>query len=180
MASAILAGCVSASGTLHEEFSSFSLERIAVPPPANDTILPLDDVSFGGVLQLALLKQRSINVPVQIQRKIQEELERKGYETTSDADGNGKHRQPLPEGTEVPPFDAVLYTTIETWHATSSPIGVKTRWRLEVYHVPTAALLYEVVYLVRAGGSRDTPPDFFEWALNTSIERALLRLPPRG
>ena len=180
MASAILAGCVSASGTLHEEFFSFNLKRIAVPPPANDTILPLDDVSFGGLLQQALLIRQTINVPVEIQRKVQEELERKGYETTSDADGNGKHRQPLPEGAEAPPYDAVLYTTIETWHATSSPIGVKTRWRFEMYHVPTAALLYEVVYLVRAGGSRDTPPDFFKWALNTSIERALLRLPPRG
>ena len=151
-----------------------------MPPPANDTILRLDDVSFGGLLQQALLVRQTINVPVEIQRKIQEELEHKGYETTSDAGGNGKHRQPLPEGAKAPPFDAVLYTTIETWQATTSPIGAKTRWRFEMYHVPTAALLYEVVYLVRAGGSRDTPPNFFKLALNTSIERALMRLPPRG
>ena len=96
MAGALLAGCVSADGTLHEEFASLSPERIAVPVPDNNTILPLDEVSFGGLLQRAIVGQRTFNVPVLLQREIREELERKGYQTTSGAGVDEKYRQPQP------------------------------------------------------------------------------------
>ena len=180
MAGAVLTGCASARVTLHEEFSSLSPTRIAVPLPDNDTILPLDAVSFETALQRAILGQTTFNVPVLIRSEIKRELQRKGYETPPHTEIDGKYRQPQPAEVAAHAFDAVLYTTIETWHDTTSPIGVKSRWKLEVYHVPTATVLYRSVYVVRAGGRHDNPPEFFRKAVTTSIKRALSKLPRRS
>ena len=176
----VLAGCASPRGKLHDEFAELSPARVAVPPPTNGTVWRLDAVTFGGVLQRLVFRPKTYNVLALLQTSLEKELDRKGYVTTSQIPADSDYRQPLPEAAGVPPFDAAVYATIETWSSSDlPPIGAKMRCRFEMYHVPTAALLYEVVTTVRAGGRHDTQPNFLESAVSAAVRRALSSLPPR-
>ena len=174
-------GCTVSVGKVHADFPKLQPSRIAVPRPVDATYLRLDQIGFAGPLERVFGGGQVHDVPAELQQGLREALHLKGYQTESRIPPGKDFRQPLPEGEEVPGFQAVLYATIESWRSKSRPpFEVEMSYRLALYHVPTGTLLYENTCPLRAGGKGHTSPRFLRNALRKSARRGISTLPAGG
>lgn len=183
----ILGGCASAL-ELRPDFARDPPRVIAVLPVRNETIHQLDKVSFGGLLQRAVIGAPSYDIPDLLRGSVEEALMLRGYQTAPSGDWSGSDRKgseppdfkhPLPPGAPSLPFNAVLYTVIESWSAnTMASMSLAMRYRLELYRVPSGELLLsgkgELSYRedARTRGSDDIPSQ-----IRQSAQRTLSYLP---
>src|SRR2546426_4196230 len=140
-----LAGCASPL-ELRPDFNSLRPRVIEVLPVQNETIHQLENVSFGGFLQRTVIGASSYNIPDLLRGSLEEALTLRGYPRASDgglkSDPPLDFKHPLPQGTPKLQFNAVLYTTIESWSANTMASGsFAMRYRLEMYSVPGGELL---------------------------------------
>lgn len=181
---AVACGC--ASGSVHPGFSRHQPARITVLPVANATLYPLDEVVFAGVLQRSLIGGEKYNIPDILRGGLEESLVLAGYDLVPVApDRKAKlpdYRQPLPEGTPVPPFDAALYTSIHSWESsTGASTNIAMRFRLELYHVPTGEILFSGdFHCVHRSEARSWSPDGVEVLMRRCARQALESLPRRS
>ncbi|MGQ9589793.1 MAG: hypothetical protein ACUVYA_05815 [Planctomycetota bacterium] len=190
-AAGLLAGCAS-SGTVHPDYGRLAPRVVCVAPVANETIHQLDEVTFGGLFQRTVLWPKKYRVTEILAAAAEESLLRKGYETRSGCGGDGSlagspaalrpvpdYRRPLPEGSALPAFDAVLYLTVEEWAADrTAGSSLHIAYRVELYRVPAAEVLYHGRF---SCGYREDPyeprPDELPIALRRSVSSALAALP---
>jgi hypothetical protein len=178
---ATLAGCAGAGGQLHADFEKLRPATIAVPQPENRTVVDLEKAVFGGPLQRHVIGAPVFDVPALLGQSLRNELHGRGYQTVLEVPPGRDFRLPLPQGTEPPGFDAVLYASIQTWHAkTRPPYEARMSYRLELHHVPTGTVLYEGTFKVAAGGEGRSSPEFLGIAIRNSVRRALAPLPAGG
>jgi hypothetical protein len=159
-----LSGC--ASGTVHPGFALHRPARIAVLPVANATLLPLDKVVFAGVLQRSIVGGEAYDIPRILRGGLEETLVLAGYEVaTSESDG-----------------DAALKTTIQSWESSSgSAPSFATRFRLELYHLPSGELLYSVdFHCAHRASARSWSEESIEGVVRRCARQALASLPPRS
>jgi hypothetical protein len=176
------AGCT-AGGIVHVDYLKLKPASIAVLSVENETVHPLDQMSFGGLLQRAVIGAQVENIPELLRGGLEEALVQKGYELGSPgaaaAGGGTDWRKPLPAGTQEPSFDAVLTAAIESWHAEAGgATSFSMRYRIEMYRVPSAEPLFSGTFYcdhrddIRARGADDVPG-----AIRRSARRALASLP---
>jgi hypothetical protein len=138
-------GCASQL-QLRPDFNQIRPRVIAVLPVQNETLYQLEQVSFGGLLQRAVIGAPSYDIPDLLRGSLEEALVLRGYQTAAHAEANSgsslDFRHPLPPGTPKPPFDAVLCTTIESWSSsTMASPSLSMRYRLEMYGAAGGDLL---------------------------------------
>ncbi len=183
----LLAGCA-ASGTVHPEYRRLAPRIVCMAPVANETIHQLDEVTFGGLFQRTVLWPRRHSITAILSAAAEESFLRKGYETRAACAGSSQgpgspapdYRKPLPQGSPPQEFDAVCYLTVEEW-ATDRYAGSSMHlvYRVELFRVPTAELLY---FGRISCGYREDPheprTDELPMAIRRSVASALAALPP--
>lgn len=179
LAGSIFAGGCSSGATLHPEFPRLRPASIAVMAVRNATVIPLDHASFGGLLQRTVIGAQSYDVPELLRGALEEAVVHRGYALGSAPAGGADFSKPLPEGASLPLFDAAIVATIESWMAgTGTSMTVSMRYRLDMYRVPTAEVLYSGTFScasrddLRGRGGEDLPA-----AIRRSAHRALADLP---
>ena len=131
-----LAGCQS-HVTLNANYAALSPRTIDTRWPQNDTVVPLDQVAYGGFLQRGITGPRVFNVPLLFVRGLRDSLRNKRYlitENLSDAHKDADFRGPLLKSHPDLPFDAVLYSTFLSWSRSGGfPDRVDSKVRIELY-----------------------------------------------
>jgi hypothetical protein len=160
VAAAALAGAGCGAPTfLHEDYARLAPSTVAVLPSLNRTIYQLDEVTFGGLLQRAMSTPRPINVPLVVQGAVQDALVARGYGTLLCEAGSREaavdFTRPLVDA-EPRRFDAACITTIEGWRSDrTSTSTLYMKYRVDLYRVPTAELLFTGHFSVTHGPEHD-------------------------
>jgi len=180
-----LAGCA-AQGRVHPDYARLAPSTILVPTVKNETIHQLDDVSIGGLLQRALIGPKTVDVLDLVQGSAEEALVLKGYATwgswTEPPGEKLDFRRPLPAGAPALSFDAVCMVTIEEWSVDAiSGSSLHMVYRIELYKVPSAELLYFGQFgCGYREDIRDPRVDDFTIMIRRSVRDAFSDLPSRG
>jgi hypothetical protein len=168
---------------VHPEYARLAPSKILVPPAVNRTIHQLHAVTFGGLLQRAVIGGDTYNVPRLLQGSVEETLTLRGYTVAEDVAGLAGDlpgfRKPLPEGAPLPEFDGVCYAEILEWRSRrTSTSGLHMKYRLELYRVPTGELLFSGDFAFEGRGSMNDP-EFENLAkmIRQSVRGALSFLP---
>ncbi|MBN1442612.1 MAG: hypothetical protein JXA90_07885 [Planctomycetes bacterium] len=132
---------------MHPRFDALRPRVIDVRPVENETVRPLDRVSFGGLAQRLITGPREYDVPGLLHHALLKVLEEKGYgaETgLSVAHSPGVDFRLPSEGAIDTPFDAVLFTRILSWSVSRvTTTRVSLGLRVELYAVPGGELLFD-------------------------------------
>lgn len=178
----LLVGCRSPA-EVHPEYARLAPSKVLVPPPVNRTIHQLDAVTFGGLLQRAVIGGDTYNVPRLLQGSVEDTLVLRGYSVAEDAAipdvDPPDFRQPLPADAPLPDFDGICYAEILEWRSRrTSTSGLHMKYRLELYRVPTGELLFSGDFAFEGKGSMNDP-EFENLAklIRQSVRGALSFLP---
>ena len=189
--SALLAGCASAA-TVHPDFARLQPRTIHVAPVANETTYHLDTVSFGGLLQRAVIGGETFDVPRILGAALEEALVAKGYHLDSGVGAGGAAGTPedrgaagtvdptKPQPEAPPPFDASCIATIEEWRSDKLSTNLfYLRYRLEIRRVPTGEILYCGRFFAEHREDARDPggPSDLESSIRRSVRGALSALP---
>ena len=169
---------------MNPEYARLAPRTIEVMPVANETIQQLSDVAFGGLLQRAIIGAETYDVLNVLRGSLEESLLRKGYAVrpgeTEPGRGAPDFRRPLPEGMPPPPFDAACYATVKEWSSDRTSVdSMYMRYRIEIYRVPTAELLYSGDFVCDhlVGDDTSTLSGSVVSTIRRSVRRALSALP---
>jgi hypothetical protein len=175
---ALFCGCAPRAD-VHPSYGELRPRAVAVARPENRTVHALEAVPFGGPLQRVVTGPRVYNVPALLELELREALNARGYATAGPPPRDLDYSKPLPPDAALPPFGAVLLSSIESWEArTVQPIQVLLRYRLSLYHVPSGELLYCGLFSARVEGhGKPAAGDFLELEIRRSVRRALSALP---
>jgi len=183
---AAAAGCAT-RGEVHERYDELGPSRIDVPEPENRTVVPLDEIGYGGLLQRVITGPRVYPVTDMLRQGLRDALLEKGYDVADGASARYAQvdfREPVGDASVTPPFDAVLYSTVEGWsERRAHPAGVALKLRVALHRVPSGERLYEAVHVAHMSEDRHGPDSqgrFLESGLRRAAAGALADLPERA
>lgn len=170
-------GCTSV-GSLHPDFDRFRPRTVCVLPVENATVHRLDHVSFGGILQRALLGARTLDVLEILRGAAEESLILKGYRIGECPPGAASAGED-PTRAARSGADAVCRVTVTEW-ASDSVTGESLHvvYRIEIRHVESGAILFAARHGCGYRESdREPREDEIPYLIRRSVRTALGALP---
>jgi hypothetical protein len=127
-----------------------------------------------------VLGAQTYDIPNLLRGALEENLIRDGYAVVPAAAHAPDPSRPAPESAPKPAYDAALVAVIETWRGdTSGGVNMSMRYRLALFRVPTAEVLYHGTFSCEAREDlRNRGADDVTSAIRRSAARALAALPP--